>query len=56
MPAAVMESPPMGIPAEHVRMTKGPRRNSCEAYPGLIETTHIAPLNEGILAPSREYP
>jgi hypothetical protein len=32
-------------------MTKGPRRNSCEARPGLIESTHIAPLNEGIMAP-----
>lgn len=41
----------MGIPEDHVRMTKGPRRNSCEARPGLIESTHIAPLNEGIMAP-----
>lgn len=26
------------------------RRNSCEARPGLIESTHIAPLNEGLMA------
>jgi len=39
-------SPPMGIPSDHVRSTKGPRRNSCEARPGLIESTHIAPLDD----------
>lgn len=47
-------SPPMGIPADHVRPNKGPRRNSCEARPGLIESTHLAPLNEGLMAPERK--
>lgn len=49
-----MDAPPAGIPDEHVRMTKGPRRNSCEARPGLIESSHLAPLNEGLMAPDRE--
>lgn len=44
-----MDSPPMGIDPEHVRPTKGPRRDSCEAHPGLIQSTHIAPLNEGLM-------
>lgn len=42
-------SPPMGIPDEHVRRTKGPRRNSCEARPGLIESSHIAPFDEELM-------
>lgn len=46
-------SPPMGIPPEHV--SKPCRRNSdsCEARPGLIESTHLAPLNEGLIAPDK---
>ncbi|RSH77066.1 uncharacterized protein EHS24_003692 [Apiotrichum porosum] len=56
MNTSMSTSPPMGIPEDHVRMTKGPRRNSCEARPGLIESTHIAPLNEGIMAPDHAMP
>lgn len=40
-------------PAQAVPKRKAPlekRRNSCEARPGLIESTHIAPLNEGLMA------
>lgn len=44
----------MGIAPDHVRMTKGPRRNSCEARPGIIQSTHIAPLNEGLMAKDRK--
>jgi hypothetical protein len=47
------QSPPAGIPEEHIHMMKGPRRNSCEAHPGLIESTHLAPLNEGLVVPDR---
>lgn len=43
-------SPPAGIPERHRAPGLGPRRNSCEARPGLIESTHIAPLNEGLMA------
>lgn len=52
-PTQLGESPPSGIDPEHVRMTKGPRRNSCEARPGLIQSTHLAPLNEGRMASER---
>ncbi|CAK9782676.1 unnamed protein product [Cutaneotrichosporon oleaginosum] len=45
-----LDSPPEGIDPAHVRPTKGPRRNSCEARPGLIQSTHLAPLNEGLMA------
>lgn len=38
----------MGMPRR--KMGAEARRNSCEARPGLIESTHIAPLNEGLMA------
>ncbi|BEI86490.1 hypothetical protein CcaverHIS002_0607770 [Cutaneotrichosporon cavernicola] len=44
-----MDAPPEGIDPSHVRTTLGPRRNSCEAHPGLIQSTHLAPLNEGLM-------
>jgi len=40
----------MGIDPAHVRPNKGPRRDSCEGRPGIIQSTHLAPLNEGLMA------
>lgn len=38
------------FPARKPHQSMEKRRNSCEARPGLIESTHIAPLNEGLMA------
>jgi hypothetical protein len=43
----------MGIDPAHISHTRE-RRNSCEARPGLIQSTHIAPLNECLMAQDRE--
>lgn len=48
------DHPAMRAPARKPHASMEKRRNSCEARPGLIESTHIAPLNEGLMAEDHE--